>query len=150
VSSNFKRSRQPLIDYRKLPKIELHCHLECSVRISTVAEIGRELGLSLPDPIEAALVSPGVCLELSDYLRKIDLALEVMQQRKHLIRIAREFVEDLSEDGVIYGEVRFAPQLHTRAGLRLQEVVEAVNEGIASGMRRSRSSRGIDSLLFAA
>jgi adenosine deaminase len=122
-------------DYRHLPKIELHCHLDCSVRVSTVAEIGKELGFSLPDPIETALVAPEVCLELADYLRRIDLALEVMQQRKHLIRIAREFVEDLRADGVVYGEVRFAPQLHTRAGLRVQEIVEAVNEGLMQGTR---------------
>jgi adenosine deaminase len=124
-----------VINYRKLPKIELHCHLDSSVRIATVAEIGSELGLPLPDPIEAALVAPEVCLELADYLRRIDLALEVMQRREHLIRIAREFVEDLSADGVIYGEVRFAPQLHTRGGLRLQEVVDAVNEGLENGTR---------------
>lgn len=124
-----------MTEYRHLPKIELHCHLDSSVRISTVAEIGKELGLSLPNPIEAALVAPEVCLELADYLRRIDLALDVMQQRKHLIRIAREFVEDLHADGVIYGEVRFAPQLHTRGGLRPQEVVEAVNEGLAEGMQ---------------
>lgn len=124
-----------MINYRNLPKIELHCHLDSSVRIATVTEIGNELGLPLPDPIEAALVAPEVCLELADYLRRIDLALEVMQRREHLIRIAREFVEDLSADGVIYGEVRFAPQLHTCGGLRLQEVVDAVNEGLENGTR---------------
>ncbi len=124
-----------MIDYRQLSKIELHCHLDSSVRISTVAEIGKELGLSLPDPIETGLVAPETCMDLADYLRRIDLALEVMQQRKHLIRIAREFVEDLSADGVVYGEVRFAPQLHMREGLRLQEVVEGVNEGLAEGAR---------------
>ncbi len=126
-----------MTDYRHLPKIELHCHLDSSVRIATVTEIGNELGLPLPDPIESALVAPGVCLELADYLRRIDLALEVMQQRKHLIRIAREFVEDLHVDRVTYGEVRFAPQLHTRGGLRLQEVVEAVSQGLAEGMEKT-------------
>lgn len=124
-----------MIDYRKHPKIELHCHLDCSVRISTVVEIGSELGLHLPNPVEAALVAPEICADLADYLRRIDLALKVMQRREYLIRIAREFVEDLCADGVIYGEVRFAPQLHTRGGLRLQEVVDAVNEGLADGMR---------------
>ena len=124
-----------MVDYRKQPKIELHCHLDCSVRVSTVVELGAELGLSLPIPIEAALIAPEACADLADYLRRVDLALEVMQRRPCLTRIAREFVEDLSEDGVIYGEVRFAPQLHTRDGLRLQEVVEAVNEGLVQGMR---------------
>lgn len=126
-----------MTDYRQLPKIELHCHLDCSVRISTVAEIGNELGLALPDPIETAIVAPEICMELADYLRRIDLALEVMQQRKHLIRIAREFVEDLRNDGVIYGEVRFAPQLHTRGGLRLEEVLESVTTGLAEGTEKT-------------
>lgn len=132
-----------MADYRLSPKIELHCHLDCSVRISTVSEIGNEIGLSLPDPIERGLVAPEVCLELADYLRRIDLALEVMQQRKHLVRIAREFVEDLSADGVVYGEVRFAPQLHTREGLRLQEVLDAVNDGLAEGTRATRVQVGL-------
>jgi len=66
---------------------------------------------------------------------RIDLTLEVMQRREQLVRIAREFVEDLATDGVIYGEVRFAPQLHLRQGLSLQEVVNAVHEGLAQGER---------------
>lgn len=132
---DFEASTAAMIDYRHLPKIELHCHLDSSVRVSTVADLGQELRLRLPDSVERALVAPEVCLDLADYLSRIDLALEVMQRRKHLVRIAREFVEDLHADGVIYGEVRFAPQLHMREGLRLQEVVEAVNEGLAEGMR---------------
>lgn len=122
-----------MIDYCKLPKIELHCHLDCSVRIATVAELGRELGLRLPNPLKEALVSPEVCADLADYISRVHLMLEVMQDRENLTRIAREFVEDLSADGVVYGEARFAPQLHTRAGLTMQEVLDAVSEGIAEG-----------------
>lgn len=96
ISVVIKSVEPGMTDYRDLPKIELHCHLDCSVRISTVAEIGREIGLPLPSPIERALVAPEVCLELADYLSRIDLALKVMQQRKHLIRIARELVEGLA------------------------------------------------------
>jgi adenosine deaminase len=123
----------PMPDFRPLPKIELHCHLDASVRVATVAELGREVGLKLPNPLREALVAPEICADLADYIRRIDPALEVMQQPGHLTRIAREFVGDLSADGVIYGEVRFAPQSHTRAGLSMQQVLEAVHAGLAAG-----------------
>jgi len=116
-----------------LPKIELHCHLDASVRVSTVGDIAQKRGLKLPQSLRAALVAPETCLDLADYIRRIDLALDVMQDYESLARIAREYVEDLAADGVIYGEVRFAPQLHTRRGLSLQQIVNAVNEGLAQG-----------------
>ena len=132
-----------MIDFRSLPKIELHCHLDASVRVATVAELGRKLGLPLPEPIEPALVAPECCTELADYLRRIDLALEVMQHRDHLTRIARELVEDFAADGVIYGEIRFAPQLHTREGLRIEEVLDAVHQGIVQGTRATKIRAGL-------
>jgi adenosine deaminase len=130
-------------DFRKLPKIELHCHLDASVRIATVAELGRQFGLILPEPLAPALVAPDICVDLADFLLRIDLALEVMQQRDSLVRIAREFVEDLAADGVIYGEVRFAPQLHLRQGLSLQEVVDAVDEGLRQGKQGCGVTTGL-------
>lgn len=132
-----------LPDFRRLPKIELHCHLDASVRIATVADLGRQIGLTLPDPLAPALVAPELCLDLADFLLRIDLALEVMQHREHLTRVAREFVQDLAADGVIYGEVRFAPQLHLRQGLSLQEVVDAVHEGLLQGQRESGVAAGL-------
>jgi adenosine deaminase len=129
------------IDYKSLPKIELHCHLDASLRVSTVAELGRKIGLTLPNPLEPALVAPECCIDLADYLVRIDLALEVMQQRDHLVRIGREVVEDLAADGVIYGEIRFAPQLHLRDGLSMQEVLHAVHEVESEGTMALRESR---------
>ncbi len=120
-------------DLIRFPKIELHCHLDTSVRISTVAELAARIGLNLPVALREALVAPAVCVDLADYLRRVDLALQVMQHADHLERIAREYVADLAADGVIYGEVRFAPQLHTRAGLKLQEVLDAVYAGLQTG-----------------
>src|SRR5688572_22071461 len=120
---------------RTLPKIELHCHLDACVRPATVAEIGRETGIGVPHPVEPALIAPPECDDLRDYLRRIDLAVDVMQRAEDLSRIARELVEDLDRDGVVYAEIRFAPQLHTRRGLSLQEVLDAVNAGFADGKR---------------
>ncbi|MGH9684966.1 MAG: adenosine deaminase [Candidatus Acidiferrales bacterium] len=131
------------MDLQRLPKIELHCHLDASVRVATVAEIGRELLIALPHSLEDALVAPETCKNLADYLCRIDLALEVMQRPQELRRIARELVEDFAADGVIYGEVRFAPQLHLRRGMSLQEVVDAVHAGLADGESRYNVRTGL-------
>ncbi len=130
-------------DFKPLPKIELHCHLDASVRVATVAELGRKIGLDLPAPLEPALVAPECCVDLADYLVRIDLALEVMQHREHLVRISREIVEDLAADGTIYGEIRFAPQLHLRNGLTMQEVLNAVDEGLKQGERQTGMKTGL-------
>jgi adenosine deaminase len=87
------------IDFNRLPKIELHCHLDASVRVATVAELGRKIGLDLPNPLKPALIAPEICIDLADYLVRIDLALEVMQHHDHLVRISREIVEDLAALG---------------------------------------------------
>jgi adenosine deaminase len=131
------------IDFKSLSKIELHCHLDASVRVSTVADLGRKIGLSLPTPLEPALIAPETCIDLADYLIRIDLALEVMQHRDHLIRISREIVEDLAADCTIYGEIRFAPQLHLRNGLTMQQVLNAVHEGLKQGERQTGMRTGL-------
>jgi adenosine deaminase len=131
------------VDFKSLPKIELHCHLDASVRVSTVADLGRKIGLSLPTPLEPALIAPECCVDLADYLVRIDLALEVMQHRDHLVRISREIVEDLAADGTIYGEIRFAPQLHLRNGLNMQEVLNAVHEGLQQGEQQAGMKTGL-------
>ena len=131
------------VEFKPLPKIELHCHLDASVRVATVAELGRQIGLDLPSPLEPALIAPECCIDLADYLVRIDLALEVMQHREHLVRIAREIVEDLATDGTIYGEIRFAPQLHLRNGLNMQEVLNAVHEGLKQGEQQTGMKTGL-------
>jgi adenosine deaminase len=107
--------------------------------VQTVAEIGRELGIVLPAPLRDALVAPEQCENLLDYISRIDLAIQVMQRPQDLARIARELIEYMAADGVIYAEVRFAPQLHTRRGMSLQEVVDVVS----SGLRSAAAKHGI-------
>jgi adenosine deaminase len=131
------------VDFKSLPKIELHCHLDASVRVSTVADLGRKIGLDLPAPLEPALIAPEICIDLADYLVRVDLALEVMQHRDHLVRISREIVEDLAADGTIYGEIRFAPQLHLRNRLNMQEVLDAVHEGLEQGEQQTGMKTGL-------
>jgi len=127
----------------QLPKIELHCHLDACVRLETAGEIARELGLPVPGSLRDALVAPDVCENLFDFLRRLDLALEVMQRAADLERIAAELVADLARDGVVYAEVRFAPQLHTRLGLTMQQVLDAVHAGLAVASRDHGVTTGL-------
>jgi adenosine deaminase len=133
----------PAPDFRSLPKVELHCHLDACVRVETVVDVARETGVPLPADVRAALIAPEVCADLADFLRRLELALAVMQRPQDLERIARELVEDFAADGVIYGEVRFAPQLHGRRGMSPQQAVDAVDAGLVQGRERTGVETGL-------
>lgn len=111
----------------EIPKVELHVHLDGSVRLETLSELS---GLTLEDTFHQAVV-PKNCESLSDYLTCFDLPIQVMQTRENLVRIAQELGEDLKRENVIYAEVRFNPLAHTKEGLTKEEVVDAVLEGFA-------------------
>ena len=96
-----------------MKKVELHLHLDGSVRESTIAEL---LGVNEKD-IENMLHASDFNCDLKEYLTKFDMPLKVMQTKENLSRIAMELGEDLEKDDIIYAEVRFAPQLHTKNGL---------------------------------
>src|SRR5438874_916478 len=116
--------------YSRLPKIELHCHLDGCVRPDTARAIALRRGVPLPPSLEEALIAPDACEDLADYIRRIDFALEVMQHEEDLAGIGEELVQMWAEDHVVYGEARFAPQLHLRKGLSLQQVLNAVHGGL--------------------
>ena len=122
------------IDLASLPKVSLHDHLDGGLRVATVLELATEAGLELPaDTVEGlaewiAAHANGESLE--KYLEVFALTTSVMQTAPQLRRVAREFVEDLVEDGVVYAEIRWAPEQHLTAGLSLDEAVEAVQAGL--------------------
>ena len=122
---------------RSLPKVSLHDHLDGALRPQTIIELGQSIGLELPDTNPAGLAEwfTQQCNagSLVEYLKTFDLTTAVMQTREGLTRVAREFVQDLAADGVVYGEVRWAPEQHLQGGLSLDEVVEAVQLGIEEG-----------------
>lgn len=122
---------------RRLPKVSLHDHLDGGVRPETIVELADAVGLELPesDPAELAdwFADKSDSGSLVEYLKTFDLTIGVMQTREGLTRVAREFVEDLAADGVIYGEMRWAPEQHLTAGLSLEDAVDAVQEGIEQG-----------------
>jgi adenosine deaminase len=123
---------------RQAPKVVLHDHLDGGLRPTTVIELARDTGydgLPTTDPAELArFFTAGAdrkSLEL--YLEGFDHTVAVLQTREALVRAAAECVADLAGDGVVYGEVRYAPELSTRGGLSLDAVVEAVLEGFRQG-----------------
>ncbi|MDR8412378.1 adenosine deaminase [Nonomuraea sp. 3-1Str] len=126
-----------------VPRYELHCHLDGSVRPGTVADLARLQGLTLNGPVERLVTAPVDCGSLTRFLTYIDVPLQVLQTPDALRRAARELVEDWSADDVVYGEVRFAPQLHGRRGMSQDEAVEAVSEGLAAGSEATGVRTGL-------
>ncbi|HEX9538734.1 MAG TPA: adenosine deaminase [Streptosporangiaceae bacterium] len=123
---------------RAMPKVLLHDHLDGGLRPGTVIDLADDVGYAdLPthDPAELTQVLTAGAHRghLNLYLDAFQHTLAVMQTRDALIRVAAECAEDLAADGVVYAEVRFAPELHVAGGLSLSEVVEAVLEGFRIG-----------------
>lgn len=123
---------------QKLPKISLHDHLDGGLQPETLIELAAELGHELPatDPKELAtwFRQAADSRSLERYLETFSHTVAVMQSAQNLRRVARDHVVTLAADGVIYGEVRWAPELHTAGGLSMEEAVEAVADGLMDGM----------------
>ena len=122
----------------RAPKVVLHDHLDGGLRPATIVELAEaggydRLPTSDPDELRAWMQRGADRKDLVLYLETFAHTVGVMQNADALARVAREFVEDLADDGVVYAEVRFAPEQHLERGLTLDEVVEAVVAGFAEG-----------------
>jgi len=126
-----------------LPKISLHDHLDGGVRPSTIVDIAAEQGISLPaasaQDLNDWVRTNADSGNLVEYLDTFSVTLSVMQTAGNLERIAREFVEDLIADGVVYAEIRWAPELHLDNGLTMREAIDAVGRGIETAVEAGRS-----------
>ncbi|MGM0627734.1 MAG: adenosine deaminase family protein [Candidatus Fermentibacterota bacterium] len=119
---------------RRLPKSDLHLHLDGSVRLRTLIELATERDIHLPSQTVEGLretVFKNSYESLEDYLTGFAYTCAVMGDAESLERIACELALDNLEEGVRYIEVRFAPQLHAGGGLDLPEIFTAVNRGLA-------------------
>ncbi len=136
-----------LATIRSAPKVLLHEHLDGGLRPSTLIELADEIGyegLPTRDAVELATwfkPAPGTAdRSLVRYLEAFDHTTAVMQSAAAIERVAAESVEDLAVDGIVYAEVRFAPEQHLRGGLTLDQVVEAA----VTGVRRASAGKPIE------
>ena len=120
-----------------VPKVALHEHLDGGVRAATVVEIAAEIGHDIPADgaveLQAWFEGAAASGSLERYLETFVHTVAVMQRPEDLARVARESVLDLAADGVVYAELRWAPEQHLSAGLSLRETIEAVQAGIDEG-----------------
>ncbi|MCT2536346.1 adenosine deaminase [Aquibacillus koreensis] len=124
----------------KLPKVDLHVHLDGSVKPETVFDLALDQGITLPTnnikELSGYLKIEGDCDSLIEYLQKFDFVSQVLHTKEALERVAYEVVEQAYEENCKYIEVRFGPQLHTNKGLSLEEVIYSVIKGLKRGEKR--------------
>jgi adenosine deaminase len=132
---------------RALPKTDLHCHLDGSLRLKTILELADKQKVKLPaDTVEGlakAIHMGELCDSLEDYLVAFDVTLSVMQTEEALYRTAYELGMDAAAENVRYIEVRYAPILHQQKGLKLPAIVDAVLEGLRQAKRETGIKSGV-------
>ena len=126
---------------RALPKTDLHCHLDGSLRLATVLDLAEQQKVTLPADTPEALASAihmgETCASLEDYLVAFDVTLAVLQTEEALYRAAYELAMDCAAENVRYLEVRYAPVLHTRRGLKPTTILDAVLDGLRHAKRET-------------
>jgi adenosine deaminase len=130
---------------REAPKALLHDHLDGGLRPATIIELASEFGYDRlpttdPDDLAAWMRRGADRKSLELYLETFTHTVGVLQERDAIVRVAAECAEDLAADGVVYAEVRYAPELSTERGLTLDEVVEANLEGFRLGTERAAAA----------
>jgi len=138
-------NKLPIEFFQKLPKTDLHVHLDGSLRIETIIDLAEKQGVQIPandpDSLRKIMGFGNNFGSLVEYLKTFDLTLSVLQTEESLFRVAYELAEDAARENVRYMEVRYSPMLHTRKALRLTSVIEAV----LAGLRSAREKFGIES-----
>lgn len=121
------------MEQSKLPMIELHLHLDGAIPPKTMWALAQEKKIPMPaETLEGFrhwLVETSDCADVNTYLARFELPLQLMQDEKSIARVTKDLMTELSRQGHIYDEIRFAPQLHRREGLTQRQAIEAVLEG---------------------
>jgi adenosine deaminase len=121
--------------YTNLAKVSLHDHLDGSLRLETVLELAEQPPADSVEGLRAWINENSHSGSLVEYLESFSLTGSVLQSAENLRRVAREYVLDLAADGVVYAEVRWAPELSPR--VPLQTAVEAISDGLRAGERET-------------
>lgn len=136
-------------DAKKYALVDLHLHLDGSLSVDDAIYMASVDGVSLPasrSEIEKLLVCPEDCESLNDYLKCFDLPVSIMQSSTTIAYSVKSLVKRLDEQGLIYAEIRYAPQLHLQKGLTMDEVTAASIEGLKAGM--AENTNGIKAQLI--
>ena len=134
-------------DIFKLPKTDLHLHLDGSLRVPTIIELAKEYKVDLPtfdeEELTKQLVVPVDCPSLVAYLEPFNTTLSVLQEKDALTRVAFELAEDCAKENVKLMEVRYSPILHQQKRMKLTEIVDAVLRGLKMAEKKYDIKTGV-------
>jgi len=138
----------PSTEYiRSLPKVDLHCHLDGSLRVETLWELAEERKVELPakslEELRKFFKVEKPFSNLSEYLERFNYILPVLQDSEALSRVAYELALDAASEGVLYLEVRYSPVLHTKSGMKLTQIMDAVLDGLRLAEREADIKTGV-------
>ncbi|MDY6915587.1 MAG: adenosine deaminase [Candidatus Cloacimonadota bacterium] len=132
---------------KKIPKTDLHLHLDGSLRLNTILDLAKKNKVKLPttkkEELQAYICCDEKCESLEEYLQGFKVTCSVMQTEEALHRIALELAEDVATENVIYMEVRYSPILHTEKGLSLEKVNNAILSGLKEGEKKFNVKSGV-------
>ena len=127
--------------------IDLHLHLDGSLPPKLILKLAEMEGVSLPaqdaEGLIPYLTAPRDCQSLNEYLEKFDLPVSCMQSRETIAAAAEGMIQELSAEGLLYAELRFAPQQHTKKGLNQRQVIQAAVEGMEEACSRTGFQAGL-------
>ena len=128
------------MNYSKLPKVELHLHLDCSLSYDVVKQLNPTV---TNKEYKQSFIAPPKCTDLADYIKRSIKGFELMQTKEQLRLVTLDVFKQLKEDNVVYAEIRFAPLLHISKRLSPEQVVEEVNKATNEGIEKYGIDAGI-------
>jgi len=129
------------MDWTKIPKVELHLHLDCSLSYDVVSQIDPSITI---EEYRTSFNAPAKCLDVRDFLARAPSSFPLMQTEEHLRLVTLDLFEQLRRDNMLYAEIRFAPLLHMEGGLSAHQVDTGVEAATAEAVR----STGVEARLI--